>query len=140
MRNLFTYGTLMCDAIMHAVSGDKPRAIHATLHGYSRRAVKGEPYPAIFSDRNGDVRGVLYLNVPAMAWQRLDEYEGEIYSREKVQVALDDGVTMSAESYVIKPRFIKHLERVDWNEETFLRKHKQRYIKEIKLAYLNKDK
>lgn len=138
MRNLFTYGTLMCEAIMHAVSGHNLPSIHATLNGYSRRAVRGEAYPAIFPDSTGNVCGVLYLGVPDSAWLRLDEYEGEMYFRERVSVVRGDATILAAETYVLKPHVIMHLETVDWDYNNFLRYHKQCYLKEIKLVNNNK--
>lgn len=130
----------MCEAIMHAVSGHNLPAIHATLNGYSRRAVRGEAYPAIFPDPAGNVYGVLYLGVPDSAWFRLDEYEGEMYLRERVSVVRGDATILVAETYVVKQRFFMHLETVDWDYNNFLRHHKQRYLKEMKLVNSNKGK
>lgn len=102
MENLFAYGTLMCDDIMREVSGCDLSHRPGTLHGYSRRAVKGEDYPAIVADETGVVVGVIYLDVPDSAWRRLDAFEGEMYARQAVQVDLSDGVTLVAGVYVVQ--------------------------------------
>lgn len=130
----------MCDEIMCAVAGNKLRRSSAMLKGYRRRAVRGEAYPAIFADPDGSVCGMLYLSVPASSWNKLDEYEGDMYSRERVHVVLEDGTTVPAETYVVSPVFLNHLAAADWDYERFIRHDKARYLKAIKLAYRNKEK
>jgi len=132
MKNLFSYGTLMCDEIMQAVSGHHRSSLPASLKGYRRCSVSGEAYPAISPDPAGCVAGVVYLNVAHQAWGRLDEYEGEMYSRETVQVELEDGRAILAETYVVMPAFVGQLDVVDWDYEYFLEHEKKRYLEKIK--------
>lgn len=117
---------------MHAVSGHHITCLQAHLKGFSRRGVKGESYPAVFSDAKGTVEGVLYLDVPHSAWERLDEYEGEMYSREVVVVTLEDGRRLTAQTYVVKPSFLKYLDTDDWDFDYFLSHNKSRYLGELK--------
>ena len=124
MENLFAYGTLMCDDIMQEVSGLRLRNVPGTLAGYSRRCVKGEKYPALVPDENGSVEGVVYLNVPDSAWERLERFEGEMYARQVVGVELKDGARLRAETYVVKPNFLDHLDETDWDFARFLRNGK----------------
>jgi len=132
MKNLFTYGTLMCDEIMHAVAGHRFSSVHAVLNGYSRRGIKQEVYPAIFAESNGRVVGVLYRDVPQSAWVKLDEYEGDMYSRDSVVVELNDGVTLPADTYVIKSSCRRLLAEDDWDYEYFLHHHKKHYLKSVR--------
>ena len=100
--------------------------------GYSRRSVKGEVYPALVSDEKGEVEGILYKDVPAGAWDRLDRFEGEIYSRQSVQIRLPDEITVPAETYVVGPAFPNHLEETEWNFDNFLYYNKSGFNREYK--------
>lgn len=120
MMNLFAYGTLMCEDIMHEVAGCRLSRAPGTLNGFARRAVKGENYPAILADGEGRVDGVVYLNVTAPAWGRLDRFEGEMYERLRVQVMLTDGQTLAAETYVVREEFLGCLEPYEWDFDDFL--------------------
>ena len=129
MRNLFAYGTLVCDDIMAEVSGAHLSSASATLRGYRRRRVKGEVYPALVSDAESRVDGVVYWNVPPSAWARLDRFEGERYSREVVCVELDNGAVVSAATYVARPEFMDYLDEAEWDSSEFLRKDKGTFCK-----------
>ena len=132
MENLFAYGTLMCDDIMREVSGCHLSHVPGTLEGYSRRCVKGEHYPALVSDEKGRVEGVVYRNVPNSAWERLDRFEGEMYARQLVQIDLNDGATLLAATYVVKPEFLDHLEASEWDFADFLRSGKASFQRRYK--------
>lgn len=124
LTHLFAYGTLMCEDIMEEVSGLRLEHVPGILCGYSRRAVKGEYYPAIMPDKEESVDGVLYRNVPASAWDRLDRFEGEMYERRSVRILLADGSTVFAAVYVTKPEFRGHLEAAKWDFDGFLKRGK----------------
>lgn len=132
MENLFAYGTLMCEDIMTQVSGVRLTHVPGFLKGYGRRSVSGEQYPALVPDENGRVEGVLYLNVPGPAWDRLDRFEGEMYARQRVVVEQNDGVVWPAETYVVRPEFRGHLDSSDWDFALFLRTGKDRFMKYYK--------
>jgi gamma-glutamylcyclotransferase (GGCT)/AIG2-like uncharacterized protein YtfP len=132
MGNLFVYGTLMCDDIMEEVSGFRPPSVPGTLKGYSRWSVKSEKYPAVMPDENGSVEGVVYLNVPNSAWDRLDRFEGEMYARQIVEVQLNDGASLRAQTYVVKPNFLDHLDQTDWDFADFLRNGKASFQRHYK--------
>ena len=104
-KNFFAYGTLMCDEIMAEVSGVCPRPVPATLWGYRRLRVKAEPYPAVVPNIGCCVDGIAYQHVPPSAWGRLDRFEGEMYSREIVQVRLSSGSAVRAATDVLRPQF-----------------------------------
>jgi gamma-glutamylcyclotransferase (GGCT)/AIG2-like uncharacterized protein YtfP len=124
MESLFAYGTLMCEDIMRDVAGCLPAHAPATLKGYRRWTVKGEQYPGLAPDPEGRVEGVLYRDVSASAWERLDRFEGEMYARRMVLVELDDGRTVDAEAYIVKPECAGRLEDSEWDLAEFLRNGK----------------
>jgi gamma-glutamylcyclotransferase (GGCT)/AIG2-like uncharacterized protein YtfP len=78
MTHLFAYGTLMYEDIMQEVSGCLPEHRRGVLKGYVRRRVKGQIYPGLLQSEANRFDGVLYLSVPASAWERLDRFEGEM--------------------------------------------------------------
>ena len=132
MEYLFAYGTLMCDDIMHEASGFRLSGVPGTLAGYSRRAVKDEHYPAIVPDEKGRVEGVVYRNVVASAWDRLDRFEGEMYARQVVRIELIDGSDLFAATYVLEPEFRYRLESSGWDFAYFLRYGKVNFQRQYK--------
>ena len=125
--NFFAYGTLMCDEIMAEVSGVCPHRVPATLSGYRRLQVKAQPYPAVVPNTDCRVDGIVYQNVPPSAWNRLDRFEGDMYSREIVQVQLRWGSAVPAATYVLRPQFRGYLDEAEWNFDVFLREGKVRF-------------
>jgi gamma-glutamylcyclotransferase (GGCT)/AIG2-like uncharacterized protein YtfP len=125
MTNFFAYGTLMCEDIMREVSGCQLSCAPGTVKGYCRRSVRKEHYPALAPDEKGRVEGVLYRDVPRSAWRRLDRFEGEMYTRQLVEVWMFHGAPITAEAYIVRPEFLCHLEASEWNFANFLRNGKR---------------
>lgn len=124
----FTYGSLMCEDIMSAVCGlPCTRHAAATLAGHRRHPVIGQHYPGMVPAPGAAVAGVLYLDLPDAAWPRLDAFEGEEYDRVPVRVALADGSTLAAWTYLFKPRHASRLGAGEWDFEHFLRHGKARF-------------
>jgi gamma-glutamylcyclotransferase (GGCT)/AIG2-like uncharacterized protein YtfP len=121
VKNLFAYGTLMCDDIMRSVAGCALSQTYAVLRSYRRYAVKGEVYPALAASEGGLVKGVVYHDIPDTAWLRLDRFEGAMYARRFVNVVLADGRTESVYTYIIRPEFEGRLESTEWDFGAFLR-------------------
>jgi gamma-glutamylcyclotransferase (GGCT)/AIG2-like uncharacterized protein YtfP len=125
--NCFAYGTLMCQDIMAEVAGCQLLGQPATLTDYRRLSVIGQEYPGLVVAEGYAVEGVVYRDVPAPAWDRLDRFEGAMYARIAVTVRLADGELMPAETYLVRPAFRKKLESVDWSFDQFLRQGKSRF-------------
>lgn len=125
--NLLAYGTLMAPDIMQEVSGCAAiESVDATLDGYRRYGVRGEQYPGIIRANEGQVEGVLYLDVPPEAVVRLDLFEGDMYSRESVTASRkSDGKTVEAMAYVVRPQFAHLLTAEQWDFQDFLKNGKQ---------------
>ena len=124
----FTYGSLMSADIMSAVTGVRAAHCSATLDGYRRHPVIGAEYPGMVACAGDQVRGVLYLDLPPAAWPRLDRFEGEEYERRVVEVALLDGTTTRAWTYVFRDAFAARLAEGDWDFARFLREGKRRFV------------
>jgi gamma-glutamylcyclotransferase (GGCT)/AIG2-like uncharacterized protein YtfP len=86
MQRLFAYGTLTDPEICGGLLGRMPTSIPAVLRGYARHDVRGEAYPAIVPQHGGSVRGRLYGDLSAGDLALLDAYEGDEYSRSRVEV------------------------------------------------------
>jgi gamma-glutamylcyclotransferase (GGCT)/AIG2-like uncharacterized protein YtfP len=127
MMHLFAYGTLMCEDIMREVAGCRLSNGPGTVKGYGRRCVKGEHYPALVPEADSCVDGMVYRDVPKPAWERLDKFEGGMYARRHVRIEMGDGMTLSAQAYVVKPEFMDRLEETEWEFSEFLRSGKAQF-------------
>lgn len=132
MDHCFAYGTLMCEDIMEEVAGCNHSAHPGLLKGFWRCSVRGELYPGIIPREDYNVPGIVYRDVSSDEWRRLDDFEGELYERRKVQIMLPDGGTLWAGTYVVKPEFISRLAPVDWHFEDFLENGKSLFRKSYK--------
>jgi gamma-glutamylcyclotransferase (GGCT)/AIG2-like uncharacterized protein YtfP len=122
--NLFTYGTLMAADLMTTVCGAVYAAQPATLHGYCRRAVRGERYPAIAPMHTEVVAGIVYFDLSTASLARLDGFEGTLYKRVSVVAIGLDGQSITADSYVIKPAAQHCLSAENWSFDEFMAQHK----------------
>lgn len=123
--NLFAYGTLMDPEIMAQVSGVLCRSEKAILHQFVRKTVRGEVYPAIIMQQGSSVDGVVYFDVSAAAYERLDKFEGSLYVRTETAVICDSGECVKAHAYVIKAGHGHQLSDADWSYEKFRANHKR---------------
>ncbi len=128
MTHLFAYGTLMCDDIMAEASGLQVAGAPAELKGFCRLRVKEECYPALLPREGGTVDGVIYRDIPDPAWQRLDRFEGPMYSRQNVIVEMPDGTALPAATYVALDDFRDQFEEREWDFTTFLRSDKEDFL------------
>lgn len=132
MRHLFAYGTLICADIFEQVSGRRATGLSATLKGYSRRPVVGAEYPGVLPQAGSSVDGVVYRDLPAAAWRRLDRFEGEMYRRRVVGVRLASGEILPAEVYVVRPAYRHRLAASEWDLDGFVRAGKARFWREYR--------
>ncbi len=128
-HTVFVYGTLQFGDVLAAVIGRRLEGQAATLHGYARYAVKQQPFPGIVPEPTCEVRGLVYRDIDPVALARIDEFEGELYRRETVRVSTDDGLELDAQAYVVRPRFRSLLADHAWDEETFARRWRERYVR-----------
>jgi gamma-glutamylcyclotransferase (GGCT)/AIG2-like uncharacterized protein YtfP len=124
----FTYGSLMCEDIFRAVTGQSCPSEPARLDGYRRHPVRGEDYPGIRPATGARINGVLYLNITPKTLARLDAFEGTLYRRESVEVHTNDGAAVSAWVYVFHPARIHRLGDGGWDAEHFVRHGKARFM------------
>lgn len=123
----FTYGSLMYPDIMSRVAGLACRGRPALLADHARHPVRGEDYPGIVPVPGAHVVGMLYLDLPATAWPRLDAFEGDFYLRHRVVVRDEAGHAIEAWSYVFKAEHAHRLEAGEWDPAAFEASGKARF-------------
>ncbi len=131
--HLFTYGTLMDPEIMRKVSGGTFASFQTALCNYQRYTVRDQPYPGMIAKKGGRVEGVVYLDLSPAALERLDLFEGEMYSRETVVVNRgDDGCALEVFAYVVKPKYAHLLTTDAWDFQQFLERGKRLFADEYR--------
>jgi gamma-glutamylcyclotransferase (GGCT)/AIG2-like uncharacterized protein YtfP len=115
---LFAYGTLMFPAVIHSVIGRIPRAEPAVVKGYRRLAVRGEKFPGLVRDGQEAVPGLLYQDLSADEWKRLNAFEDEFYDLREVCAHCSAGA-IAALAYLVPPSRRSVLSEKPWNPHRF---------------------
>ena len=119
MKNIFTYGSLMFAPVWDSLVGSHYLSESAVLGGYRRFAVRGEEYPVIKPDQDQScVEGVIYYDVSGHDLKQLDDFEGEYYLRQTVNV-ITGGRRVQAEAYVLRPRYYTIALPQAWDADKF---------------------
>lgn len=126
---LFCYGTLQSPLVMHALVGQTYLGTGATLLDYRIYRVRGTEYPGIFPEKGSIVMGTLYQNIDDPILQILDNFEGDQYIREIVQVNLEDSNSQEAYMYSIDKNRRDLLSQEGWDYDTFVKNELDAYIK-----------
>ncbi|MDZ7828375.1 MAG: gamma-glutamylcyclotransferase family protein [Halofilum sp. (in: g-proteobacteria)] len=134
-HRVFAYGTLMFPGIAAVVTGEQPPRQGARLDGHARRALRDRPCPGAFPCRDESIPGVLLHRVSPRALARIDEFEGERYRRQRVNVQADDGVEHTALVYLLRPRWHPLLLPHDWCHDTFHRQWHAHYIRRLSAEF-----
>jgi gamma-glutamylcyclotransferase (GGCT)/AIG2-like uncharacterized protein YtfP len=127
-HRLFVYGTLMMPAVLHAVCGQHFTQRPATLADFARYRLRRRVYPAIIASPGALTEGLLYEGLDAALWQRLDEWESTLYSRQAVEVRDAAGHLLGAHTYVLAPAYHHELELVAWSPQEFEGLHLAAYL------------
>jgi gamma-glutamylcyclotransferase (GGCT)/AIG2-like uncharacterized protein YtfP len=126
--NIFTYGTLMIPSVMYAVTARRFRIKKSILKGYARFTVKGESYPGIIPIADAITEGIVYFDVDEPSLERLDAFEGDLYQRTPVRVETEDKKILSADTYVIPPKYRGYLSGKEWDENEFIQKELKAFL------------
>jgi gamma-glutamylcyclotransferase (GGCT)/AIG2-like uncharacterized protein YtfP len=117
--NIFTYGSLMYDRVWSRVVTQTYQKKTGAVQSFQRLKVKNEQYPGLIKG-DGDVEGVVYFDISARDFARLDNFEGKLYQREEVNAICADGILAPAFVYVIRDEF-KEILNGEWSKEEFER-------------------
>ncbi len=120
MAALFCYGTLEIESVITRLIGRVPQKQPAILENFVRYLIKNSDFPAIIPSKNGEVVGTLYLSLTPKEIRILDEYEGNLYSRQQLWVTTDIGRLEHSWAFVLKPQYQHHLSDQLWDVEKYL--------------------
>ena len=126
--NLFVYGTLMIPSVMYTVTARRFPFADAILKGYARYRVKGESYPGIIPAAEAVTEGIICFGVDEISLKRLDEFEGDLYQRNRIMVETKKGETYNAETYAIRSEYISCLSSEKWNLKDFSRNYLDAFL------------
>ena len=122
--NVFTYGSLMYEAVWTRVVRGQYASSRARLPGFRRLAIRGETYPAVVPDAGGEVLGRLWFDVAPADVECLDRFEGSEYRREALLVTplpvqAPGPVTAHCYLWLDPARLLAQ----PWDESSFEREH-----------------
>jgi len=124
---IFLYGTLMSASLLALVlTGDRqnldvihPHQQRATLPGYHRGGVLGKDYPALVpATIENTVEGILFYPRNMDDRRKLNNFEGEQYTRTTVEVVCDSGQNVEATTYVWSGE-TEEIAKEDWDFNEF---------------------
>ncbi len=101
--HLFTYGSLMDPDVWLRAAGRPFPWEHAALRNYEARALRGVNFPGLIEAPGSMATGILYRDIDAPTFARLDEYEDDFYQRIAVNVETASGITLIAQVYLMAP-------------------------------------
>ncbi len=128
---LFAYGTLMFPAVIGEVVGRAPQGRPGLVHGYQRLEVAGHSFPGLIADPTASdvaVNGILYHDLSAAEWQRLDHFEDDFYVLSEISVVTPDGTTIKALAYLVPESARGVLSARPWSEEVFQQTHLRAFL------------
>lgn len=118
--NIFTYGSLMYSEVWQYVVNGLYASQKATISGYKRVAVRDENYPMLIPDNSqGEVAGVLYMQVSEQDIENLDAFEGAQYDRISTQVNIDASHIEIAEVYIANAVGLELALEQAWDQTRF---------------------
>jgi gamma-glutamylcyclotransferase (GGCT)/AIG2-like uncharacterized protein YtfP len=122
---LFAYGTLEAPEVVELVVGRVLPARPARLHDYARHRVRDQLYPGIVPRPGASTVGTLLVDLDDADLQRLDDFEGSLYVRTRVEVFLpvligsDRELCRTAFTYVVRRDCVDRLSDDAWSRERF---------------------
>ena len=129
--SVFAYGTLLFPEVMRRVIGRNPPSQQATLEGFARFLIRGESFPGIVGDPASRTHGLLFAGVRPNELASLDAYEGDLYVRRQVSVALQGGGAADAVVYVVAPSLRDQVSELSWDPERFAAEGLQAFIEAL---------
>jgi gamma-glutamylcyclotransferase (GGCT)/AIG2-like uncharacterized protein YtfP len=116
MDRLFVYGTLQYPELLEQLLGRVPPHRPARLEGYARYTVRGAEYPGILLQEGAHTDGWILSGIQTSEWDRLDQYEDDLYERRLVSLDLTDGGRITAHTYIIPDRNRHALSNQPWQK------------------------
>jgi gamma-glutamylcyclotransferase (GGCT)/AIG2-like uncharacterized protein YtfP len=128
--NLFVYGTLLLPAVIEALIGRVPDQLPATLLDYRRYRLAGKVFPAITSEPNARVDGLVYRGLDPQELMIVDAFESSIYTRRRVDAQTLLTQVVTADAYVLADGNERMLQQAPpWLLDDFAAHSGPRYIR-----------
>ena len=123
---LFVYGTLLFGEVIERVIGRRPAQVRrAAAPSWSARLLPGEVFPGLVPDSLSAAGGLLLDDLTSEELQQLDDYEGPLYRRERLDVVDEYGRTIPAVTYLVDPELVT--DEV-WTSRWFLENHLEAFL------------
>jgi gamma-glutamylcyclotransferase (GGCT)/AIG2-like uncharacterized protein YtfP len=117
---LFVYGTLRRGSNNYYAEILEKTASHLGQGAVAGRLYRVAHYPALVKAQaeSENVKGDLFEGISAELLALLDDYEGDEYAREMVDVVLEDGGARQAYvyRYVLSAESLEWIRSGDWNQ------------------------
>lgn len=115
----------MFPEIWESVTGTQARYQAATAYGFKRFSIQNQYYPAaVRTSKKEKLNGKVVTNVSSNTLKLLNDYEGELYSLEKLSVYPQSSSNSSyskiyASIYLLKKEYKHLLSKSEWLPEQF---------------------
>jgi gamma-glutamylcyclotransferase (GGCT)/AIG2-like uncharacterized protein YtfP len=130
--HLFAYGTLIFPEVWRRVVGPLCVSEPAALARYEAFYARGGTYPVIVQGAAGDlVHGVVYFDLDANDFSKLDAYESTLYERQSVDVRLSSGESLSCQAYVLPESRRRFATDRPWRRDYFERYELEGYLRRL---------
>ncbi len=116
MDRLFVYGTLQYPELLEHLLGRIPPHVPARLEGFARYTVRGADYPGILEENGAVTDGQILYGIQSREWERLDQYEDDLYERRIIRLTLEDETSITAYAYIIPDRNRDALSKQPWQK------------------------
>lgn len=123
MPHLFAYGTLQLPEVFAAVTGQSKIGQPARIEGYARYRLKDLSYPGLVAETGTFTDGILYPDLDAEVWVRLDRFEDVFYRRETLKASTSERGEVAAEVYVVPSTQLGLIDPRAWSPEEFCQHH-----------------
>lgn len=111
---VFVYGSLMVPEVLTALLDRAVPTIPGRIDGWRRCELEGLPYPAIVSDEQASVAGLLLTDLEPHERDLFDTFEGPEYDIVEVQATTAHG-PLEAEAYAAGDRLTSIAAATDWD-------------------------
>jgi gamma-glutamylcyclotransferase (GGCT)/AIG2-like uncharacterized protein YtfP len=127
---VFTYGSLMHDAVWGSLVPAPRRSLPARIEGWRRHAIRGATYPGIGASPGSSVAGRLWLDVTSAELALLDAFEGPEYRLQTVLAHPADGSPPRQAHVWVWLDDTRRLDH-DWDAAGFERDHLAEFLRLI---------
>ena len=132
-NNIFVYGSLMNEEVLKTLLNRVPPLTNGRLEGYSRFSLRHVHYPAIKENSGGLTMGKL-MKINDQELKIFDEFEGQEYTRELVEIKIENESTQNAYVYIASNIITQQIiEERGWDYQSWTETHLKNYLIDTKL-------